>query len=182
MTQTWLAILGTDSRRGRSVGVYLPVIRDEDLADLTPDELRKLRSKIDLLLRSETGRERGDPAPLLYEAIRETLRARGISSPPYSVFSKRSRLAPAFSVAAAAFREYVAEAFTTRREADLRAASTLAAGLATSHLEKVGVPISLNAVIRSAAYFPDRIASQFPGYAESGHLPKVLALLHRGSS
>lgn len=148
------------------------------LPDLSAGELQELQARVGLLLgNAAPATTSSSTAPEVFELIRDRLRQRGDSAPPWSVWSRR---APASAVkalkeGAATLERFVTKYLCVSKRVDRLLATKILiqvviAGMADRQFQRIKV----DTVGSELQRLRDHVESAFPGYIDSGWLPLII--------
>jgi len=142
----------------------------EQLTELTQDQLRELRARADILLKSTGGHDPDEE--MLHDVLVDTLTAHHHRAMPLHVARKAPHWGT-FRENAAHILAFVRTHITENRVAMRKALGVLLRIQARWMLTR-GIPLSHRTVCQQLVRIPDLVEREFPGYLESGLLSMIV--------
>lgn len=151
------------------------------LGDLSPEDLRQVRARVEFLLPAAAGRSpavKGRAAPdhagMVHKEMAASLRGFGVRSVPPPGVILRSPYAKDFRDGVAALVAYATEYLAPATRPELVLAVRVLLGVVTRRMQERRVPITLVSLCRALKAVEAAVEYEFPGYRASGLLAAVL--------
>ena len=155
------------------------------LSELNVVELNTARVTLDFLLKGSTTTKTsksavGDEGELCFETFRSTLKTFGLNCPPLGV-AKRMEIHRHFQREYPLIEIYIKEQFPACGRLKRQKLYRLFAEVLIAWMRKNRVPMKVGLFFRNLGLVQELMIGAFPGYAEQGWLPLMLALGDRNA-
>ena len=146
------------------------------LPNFTNEQLQKLKSKIDFLLKDVVSNQSGTAEFFLYTALSEVLKKKlRIEVIPFPIFKKKTGYGKKLGEVRKYLDDYLNRVRKGRRSTRTEKYQyyLLFANIMIDDLEGHPSPTTVQLVLNCYQQFPSLLDKQFPGYAESGLLEMI---------
>ncbi len=150
----------------------------DSLGQLSKKELRELRARATLLLGAEDGsKDASSEHALVYDKVREVLKEYGIlSAPPFKTL-KGLPFYASFNRGADEVLKYAATYFPDATRIERGKILSILVSSVARYVSRVA-PVSPKSLCQALNSVGEAVEEDFPGYAENGLLPMIVARLN----